>query len=409
MKVTICSTDHTNHTSGVNSWLRNICISWRDTGIDVEIILFTVGNKDLKLLEYFKGNDFSTIQINFNKERFTEDVVADLNERLSKNLPDVFIPSYVPPAWYATKWLKKCGVSVIGILHSDDQQNHEYCDQFFVKKSDYQINHLVVVSKFLEDKVRSKGVVEKKSLTRIPYGVPIPNAEIKNYSKPLKILYAGRLVEYQKQISLLTKAFCEIGNEFKQEVQLVIYGSGSRENVVRKLISDNDNFGRVKFGGFMPSDQLTSELSAFHCTVLLSDYEGLPLIIQEAMAQGLVPIILKIDSGINELINDGSNGFIVNNRGSDLIHSIGKLVNDNTLLKNMSNSARNDIENYFSIDGSTKKWLNLFNDVRASKNVNTDVGLPSIERLPKPTQGLIWGNKHRGNFISQILRKITRK
>ncbi|WP_371821102.1 glycosyltransferase [Chloracidobacterium sp. D] len=42
--------------------------------------------------------------------------------------------------------------------------------------------------------------------------------------------------------------------------------------------------------------------------VLLSDYEGLPIALMEAMATGLVPICTAMRSGIGQLVVDGVTG-----------------------------------------------------------------------------------------------------
>ena len=46
--------------------------------------------------------------------------------------------------------------------------------------------------------------------------------------------------------------------------------------------------------------------------MLSSDFEGLPIVILEAMAYGK-PIVASKVGGINEIVIDGKNGYVVNN------------------------------------------------------------------------------------------------
>jgi glycosyltransferase involved in cell wall biosynthesis len=45
--------------------------------------------------------------------------------------------------------------------------------------------------------------------------------------------------------------------------------------------------------------------------LLPSSFEGLPVSLLEAMAQGAVPVVSAVRSGVRELVRDGENGFLV--------------------------------------------------------------------------------------------------
>jgi colanic acid/amylovoran biosynthesis glycosyltransferase len=62
--------------------------------------------------------------------------------------------------------------------------------------------------------------------------------------------------------------------------------------------------------------------------VLLSDYEGLPVSVLEAMASGVVPICLDTRSGTQEAIQHGVNGLIVKDRADDFFTSVEALQGD---------------------------------------------------------------------------------
>jgi glycosyltransferase involved in cell wall biosynthesis len=43
----------------------------------------------------------------------------------------------------------------------------------------------------------------------------------------------------------------------------------------------------------------------------VSDHEGLPIVVLEAMASGVIPVAMEVRSGIRDAIVDGESGFVV--------------------------------------------------------------------------------------------------
>jgi hypothetical protein len=128
---------------------------------------------------------------------------------------------------------------------------------------------------------------------------------------------------------------------------------------------------------------------------LLSDYEGLPIALQEAMACGLVPVCLNEESGLNELIKHGENGFIVNDREEDYFLHLSKLTDNRELWKKLSIASRKTIETHYNIEQSYEKWLSLLNHISINNTktirVPFRIRIKDISRLPygddrKPSQ-----------------------
>ncbi|QUV81159.1 glycosyltransferase [Chloracidobacterium sp. D] len=63
-----------------------------------------------------------------------------------------------------------------------------------------------------------------------------------------------------------------------------------------------------QYVGLVDNARIQALMAEHHMFVLLSDYEGLPIALMEAMATGLVPICTAMRSGIGQLVVDGVTG-----------------------------------------------------------------------------------------------------
>jgi len=95
--------------------------------------------------------------------------------------------------------------------------------------------------------------------------------------------------------------------------------------------------------------------------VLLSDFEGLPLSLGEAMAAGCVPVVAQMKSGIPEMLTSGKNGLIVSGRDYQLwAGRIANLWNDPVALLAMSQRARATVSEGFTVEHIAQQFDELF-------------------------------------------------
>ena len=100
---------------------------------------------------------------------------------------------------------------------------------------------------------------------------------------------------------------------------------------------------------------------------LSSIYEGLPLVILEAMSCGLPIISYECPCGPKDIITDGKNGFLVNvNDEITLANKINYLIENEELRKQMSNMAKVTVEQY-NIKNIIPIWMNLFHKLQKGK------------------------------------------
>ena len=88
----------------------------------------------------------------------------------------------------------------------------------------------------------------------------------------------------------------------------------------------------------------------------------MPNALLEAMASGLVPIVLKISNLYSDIIIDKFNGFILKKNSIDeLSITLNKLINDKRKLNQISLNARKTIEKKFDLTIYLVKIKNVYN------------------------------------------------
>jgi hypothetical protein len=119
-----------------------------------------------------------------------------------------------------------------------------------------------------------------------------------------------------------------------------------------------------------------------HVVVLLSDYEGLPVAFMEAMACGLVPITLRMQSAIDELVEDEVTGLVVDDRGDSFVAAVRRVREEPGLWARLSRAARARVEQEFSIQIVTQRWIELFHDLVRDAGPRKTIAIPRHITLP---------------------------
>lgn len=106
------------------------------------------------------------------------------------------------------------------------------------------------------------------------------------------------------------------------------------------------NFDNVLFFGMIPPQKLCVLYNAANFLILPTLYEGFPLVPLEALACGL-PILISKECPTKEIITDGKEGFIVNQRKPECYtEKINALLSDNYLNQEISFQCRSLAEKF---------------------------------------------------------------
>jgi colanic acid/amylovoran biosynthesis glycosyltransferase len=374
--VQFVSYDSPKDVGGVSSWLRRIVPRLREHGIDARVDLFCFGNKPGASVAWYQAQN---VPFRWSPWQYdTHRAVRQCLQWLKEDLPHVYIPNCIMPAYFAAAEAKRCGAGTIGVLHSDDPFYWGIVDEFVHGSEQWRLNRLVTVSRFLHDAVQSNARLTMP-VHEIPYGVAIPEKRAIRPSEKVRIVYAGRLVEEQKRISELARAFCRVARDHPN-LEAWIVGTGSGEANVKSIIRAEGIEERVILKGWVDPADINEVLGECHIFVLLSEFEGTPVSLIEAMAIGLVPICLDTRSGVGEVISHMKNGILVRDRENSFSDAVSYLVRNPESASKLSAAARQTILERYSEERCLAQWTELLLSNRSM--ISSDRQLKLNLKLP---------------------------
>ena len=103
--------------------------------------------------------------------------------------------------------------------------------------------------------------------------------------------------------------------------------------------------------------------------MLPSRYEGLPMVLIEAMSQNMVCVSYDCISGPSEIIKHNYNGVLVKDQDQiDMVKQLTRVMEDEGLRQNLRKNIEGSL-NKFSIDEVSQVWERLFEKM-TQNNVN---------------------------------------
>jgi glycosyltransferase involved in cell wall biosynthesis len=159
-----------------------------------------------------------------------------------------------------------------------------------------------------------------------------------------RVLFVGRLHPV-KGVQYLLGAMKMVHQELP-EAKLILVGDGEEREHLENLTDSLGIRGCVEFAGRVPHDRVQDYMNRAEVFVLPSLSEGFPVTILEAMACGL-PVVATRVGGIPDIIEDGTNGYLVDARDQEQIaEALLRVLQDKMLQKIMSNNNRKSAEKY---------------------------------------------------------------
>jgi colanic acid/amylovoran biosynthesis glycosyltransferase len=183
----------------------------------------------------------------------------------------------------------------------------------------------------------------------------------------VKILTIARLVE-KKGIRHGIEVVAAVIKKFPG-IEYLVVGDGPLKNSLENLIKQLQIDGIVKLLGWREQNeiiQLMQEADIFLAPSITGsddDQEGIPVVIMEAMAQGL-PIISTYHSGIHELVQDGVSGFLVSERDvAALSEKLIYLLEHQEIWNDMGAAGRRHIEEHYNINKLNDRLVEIYHNI----------------------------------------------
>lgn len=175
-----------------------------------------------------------------------------------------------------------------------------------------------------------------------------------------RIISVGRL-EYQKGYDNLIDGFVEV-HQRHPGWELDIYGGGT---LLHSLKAQIDNLGLtdvIHLKGV--TNDIDAALRTASFFVMPSRFEGFPMVLVEAMCQGLPCVSYDCPNGPSDIIKDGYNGLLIENQNqSALVKGIEYMIDHPEERKRMGANAPDSIAPY-APGKIAEKWVRLFNNLK---------------------------------------------
>lgn len=186
--------------------------------------------------------------------------------------------------------------------------------------------------------------------------LPLPDSRV--------VVSVGNLQEKKGHLFLL-QALARLRQQ-GIEVTCVVVGDGPLRDCLEAEIDALELRDYVRITGFVSKEEVkgfirTAQVFCLPAVVASNgDTDGVPFVLMEAMAVGR-PCVSTSIGGIEEVIRDGRDGFIVDQKDPvGLAQSLSRLFHDPSLAEQMGRSARSRAEELLDLDRNTRETFALF-------------------------------------------------
>ncbi len=174
---------------------------------------------------------------------------------------------------------------------------------------------------------------------------------------PGYLLYVGRL-RIRKGVEVLLEAIALLRQSFPA-VRLLIVGQGEHHARLRQKAEALGLHQAVRWLGRADAVQVREWLSTAACLVVPSTYEGMPLVVLEAMAAGL-PVVASQVSGIPEVVVAGETGWLVPPEDPPaLAAALSEVLRDPDAVRTRGAAGRDRVLRYFQPQHAATRWLEV--------------------------------------------------
>jgi glycosyltransferase involved in cell wall biosynthesis len=200
-----------------------------------------------------------------------------------------------------------------------------------------------------------------RDLTRRELVTPIPQARVvrnpfnvrydalppwPSNSAQLSLAFVSRLEIRGKGHDVLLQVL-SLPHWRERDIRVSLFGDGPNERALRRWV-ETANLRSVQFGGF--TEDIENIWASHHALVLPSRFEGMPLVLIEAMLCGRPAIITDV-GGVREVLRDGVNGFLAKAATVELLdEAMNRAWEDRHRLKQMGEQAAIDVRKFVPPD-----------------------------------------------------------
>ncbi len=257
----------------------------------------------------------------------------------------------------------------IGVVMWAQADDGDYYEQTY--RLGRYCNAIVCVSNRIREQVTAihPGIAER---SHVIHNTSVSATDVRPRERgrldKLRIVYAGRLIQYQKRVL----DFVTLADELEAlgvDFTIDLVGDAPPAHDAASLLlpqraSRHLERGQMRMLGRVSRAEVLDELRTSDLFVLLSDFEGLPLSLIEAMAAGCVPVVAEMESGIPEMLVPDQSGVIVHGRNdAHWARTIRDLWHDDVRLAAMADRGQQTVRASFTVERIVEQFDALLRGV----------------------------------------------
>lgn len=343
------------------------------TGGGAERVMTTLANgfsetsKEIKLITFNESEAYElnnlVKRIKLHEGRFKNHILRSTLNLFKfyfkkKNRPDLIV-SFMPD----TNLISICVAKIFRIKIIISEHNNHLANPSnkskWIRKYFYRYaNATTVLTNFDVNYFESMGA----KVTVLPNPILLPKAITKYNLRNKNILVAGSLKRYDVKGFDSLLYLIEPVLKSNLDWTLTIAGSGESGTTVLKKITHKLKLEKqVIFTGFCKNIQELMQNSQIY--VLASKYEGLPMVLMEALSNGMACISYDCVSGPRDLIEDKKNGLLIDNQNKEAMQDgIRQLINNYNLRETLAQQAPQSVTKY-SLENILTQWELLIESI----------------------------------------------
>lgn len=179
---------------------------------------------------------------------------------------------------------------------------------------------------------------------------------VKPQTEQYDLVFVGRLEEPKNPLFMV-----DIVARLKsRNVSLLLVGGGSLEKQLHDYAKRLNVDHLITFTGALPNLDTLQAIRSARIAILPSLWEGLPVLPLEAGYLG-VPVVATDISGVDEIIVDGKNGYLISGHDPEkFAEAIRFLLDSPTVATEMGIQARQMVEENFLRQSSSSQYIDIY-------------------------------------------------
>jgi glycosyltransferase involved in cell wall biosynthesis len=196
----------------------------------------------------------------------------------------------------------------------------EFATRYTLKRSSFFISD----AKVTREKAVAYGMNPNKTIV-FPWGVDLERFNVQTF-RPSSLqtftLFCNRSWEPLYGVDVLARAFVKVAQQ-RDDLELVLLGSGSQGNVIRSIFQKGNVLDRVTFGGQVSQSDLPRWYHMADLYISPSHVDGSSVSLMEALACGIPCLVSDIPAN-QEWVFEGENGWLF--RDGDVDNLVTKIL-----------------------------------------------------------------------------------